>query len=85
MNLPEGAKVIGVKLVYKKKLNERGENYKFKARLVVKGYHQIQGVDYHKVFVPVAKVGYGSINFSIGSEEDLECVSTGREKCIPAR
>ncbi|XP_076929979.1 uncharacterized protein LOC143594598 [Bidens hawaiensis] len=35
---PEGAKPIGVKWLYKTKLNEKGEVDKYKARLVVKGY-----------------------------------------------
>ena len=37
---PKGAKVVGVKQVYKTKLNEKGEVDKVKARLVVKGYAQ---------------------------------------------
>ncbi|PNX58743.1 reverse transcriptase, partial [Trifolium pratense] len=54
-DLPKGQKTIGVKWVYKTKLNEKGEIDKFKARLVVKGYKQEHGVDYEEVFAPVAR------------------------------
>lgn len=54
VSLPNGAKVIGVKWVYKTKLNEKGEVDKYKARLVAKGFHQTHGVDF-EVFAPVAR------------------------------
>jgi len=54
-DLPEGQKTIGVKWIYKTKLNEKGEIDKFKARLVVKGYNQEYGVDYQEIFAPVAR------------------------------
>ena len=56
MVLPAGAKKIGVKWIYKTKLNELGEVDKHKARLVVKGYTQEHEIDYIKVFAPVAKM-----------------------------
>lgn len=55
VELPENAKVIGVKWVFKTKLNEKGEVDKFKARLVAKGFHQTYGVDFQEVFAPVAR------------------------------
>lgn len=55
VNAPKGVKVIGVKWVYRTKLNEKGEIDKCKARLVAKGYAQEKGVDYNEVFAPVAR------------------------------
>jgi hypothetical protein len=52
---PEGIKRIGVKWIFRTKLNEKGEVDKCKARLVVKGYAQRHGIDYSEVFAPVAR------------------------------
>jgi len=54
-SLPLEAKKIGVKWIYKTKLNEKGDIEKYKARLVAKGYSQQYGIDYNEVFAPVAR------------------------------
>ncbi|CAL8134096.1 unnamed protein product [Prunus armeniaca] len=54
--LPEGVKTIGVKWVFKTKLNESGEIEKCKARLVAKGYAQQYGIDYTEVYAAVARL-----------------------------
>jgi hypothetical protein len=55
IDLPKRMKKIGVKWVFKTKLNENGEVDKCKARLVAKGYAQQHGIDYTEVFAPVAR------------------------------
>ncbi|CAA0825713.1 cysteine-rich RLK (RECEPTOR-like protein kinase) 8 [Striga hermonthica] len=53
---PNNKEVIGVKWVYKTKLNPDGSIQKHKARLVAKGYSQLPGIDYNETFAPVARL-----------------------------
>jgi len=53
---PKNKNVIGTKYVYKTKMDENGKVIRNKARLVYKGYAQVEGVDFEETFTPVAKL-----------------------------
>ena len=52
---PANKKTIGVKWIFKTKMNANGSINKHKARLVVKGYAQEAGIDYTDTFAPVSR------------------------------
>lgn len=53
---PKDKNVIGTKWVFKNKMNEDGQVVRNKARLVCKGYAQVEGVDYEETFAPMARL-----------------------------
>jgi hypothetical protein len=70
--LPEGRRAIGVKWVFKVKKNEAGVVVRHKARLVVKGYSQRQGVDYEEVFAPVARLEAVRLLIALAAHQSWE-------------
>ncbi|GKB38170.1 putative reverse transcriptase, RNA-dependent DNA polymerase, partial [Tanacetum coccineum] len=54
--LPKGKHAIGTKWVYRNKKDKRGIVVRNKARQVAQGYTQEEGIDYDKVFAPIARI-----------------------------
>ncbi|GJZ75581.1 putative ribonuclease H-like domain-containing protein [Tanacetum coccineum] len=79
VDLPNGKRAIGTKWVYRNKKDEKGIVIKNKARLVAQGYTQTEGIDYDKVFSPVARIeairlflGYASFKDFVVYQMDVK-------------
>ncbi len=71
--LPANRRAIPCMWVFKRKLNADGSIERYKARLVIKGFHQQHLVDFDKVFAPVVRASTVRLFFSIVAAQNLEC------------
>jgi len=53
---PKDGTIIGTKWVFRNKLDEQGTVTRNKARLVVQGYNQEEGIVYEQIFAPVTRI-----------------------------
>ena len=56
VEFPDDKNCIGVKWIYKTKLNVDGDVEKYKARLVAQGFSQQPGIDYNDNFAPISRL-----------------------------
>ncbi|GJX02987.1 retrovirus-related pol polyprotein from transposon TNT 1-94 [Tanacetum coccineum] len=79
VDLPNGKRAIGTKLVFRNKKDERGIVIRNKARLVTQGYTQEEGINYDEVFAHVARIeairlflAYASFKDFVGYQMDVK-------------
>lgn len=68
---PHHEKAIGVKWVYRTKLNLNGSVNKYKARFVVKGYAQVFGVYFFETFALIARLETRRMLLSLVAQKGL--------------
>ena len=56
VDLPPGCKTIGCKWVLRKKLKSDGSIDKYKARVVAKGFKQLEGLEFFDTLYPVTRI-----------------------------
>ena len=70
--LPPNRKALPCKWVFNIKYNSDGSVEKYKARLVIKGFKQVFGVDYDETFAPVARYESLKIVLAMATILDME-------------
>ncbi|CAM9000885.1 unnamed protein product [Rhodiola kirilowii] len=68
--LPAGKSVVDCKWVFRIKIKSDGTVERYKARLVARGFTQIEGLDYHDTFAPVAKMNTVRCLLAIAASKD---------------
>ena len=69
---PPDASVVGLKWVFRNKMDKEGNVITNKARLVVKGYCQEEGIDYEETFAPVARLESVRIFLAYAAHKNFE-------------
>jgi hypothetical protein len=77
-DLPTGWCAIGLKWVLKVKRDKHGVVVHHKARLIVKGYAQRQGIGYEEVFAPVARMEVVQLLLAMAAREGVASPPHGR-------
>ncbi|XP_022003992.2 uncharacterized protein LOC110901472 [Helianthus annuus] len=72
VDLPQNQKLIKTKWVFKCKRDDRGVVVRNKARLVVQGFSQQEGIDYDEVYAPVARLEAIRIFLAFASWKDFK-------------
>nr|GEU87020.1 zinc finger, CCHC-type [Tanacetum cinerariifolium] len=70
-DLPLRCKPLSCKWIFKRKLKVDGSVDKFKARLVIQGFRQKEGIDYFDTYAPVARITTIRLLLALGAIRNL--------------
>ena len=72
VDIPSRCKPLGYKWIFKRKMKADGSIDKYKARLVIKGYRQREGLDYFDTYSPVMRINSIQMIIAIAALHNLE-------------
>ncbi|GJY20268.1 zinc finger, CCHC-type containing protein [Tanacetum coccineum] len=70
-DLPPGCKALGCKWILKRKMKVDGSIDKYKARLVIQGFRQKEGIDFFDTYAPVARITTIRLLLALAAIHDL--------------
>ena len=81
IDLPNDQRAIEIKWIFKRKTDADSSVTIYKARIVAKGFRQVQGVDYDEIFSLVSMLKSVGIMLAIASF--YEIWQMYKQNCIP--
>jgi hypothetical protein len=71
-DLPKGKNKIRCTWVFKRKLKANSNIYRYKVRLMAKGYSQVHEFDYYETFSPIMKIALIRILLALSTNKNDE-------------
>ena len=81
IDLPNDRRAIEIKWIFKRKTDADSSVTIYKARIVAKGFRQVQGVDYDETFSPVSMLK--SVRIMLAIAAFYEIWQRDKQNCIP--